>query len=356
MVRAIVKRSAPLLWCVLLLLTFGWEESWAQETPATAEPGGIIYAAWGILITIFVLIPIGSTWLCSHFVMEDDRLRFSLMLYAFYVVLFALTTVALFWVEEFAVDDRWLAGVSYAVILALFVVALVGIPMKVYYAAIYRAVALLVFTVVCMAAALVGTIKSLDGLPAGDKFNEMFGGYVEMAAIKGAWMRAGLGVYGLYDANTAQSMLANAGIETGSEIVTDSSTEDTASDFPEIKMKPKSETAQERPAPKIYSSYSTPPEEKKTEEPKGRMMEEVEKPKPTALAQPAESEPSGPKFEVGQKVAMLRELTIPTDYGDLKIRKGDEVNIIRAAGPGEWIVKRGVMQFRVQESDLRELR
>lgn len=353
MVAAIVKRCAPFLWCMLLVLLASAEPTLAQEATPD-EPGGIVYAAWGILITIFVLIPIGSTWLCSHFIMEDDRLRFALMLYVFYVVLFALTTVGFMWVEDFAVDDRWLAGLVYAGIISLFLVALLAIPMKVYYAAIHRALALIVFTVVCMAAAYVGTTKGLDGLPAGDKFNEMFGEHLQMKTVKQAWMRAGLEVYGLYAPEKVDQILASAGIDRGSELQNSAGEETSA--FPEMKMKPKSDQPTERQAPKIYSAYSTPPKEEKTEtvdETPVSTVDEEEQPATTALAQSA---PSGPSFEVGQKVAMLKELIIPTEYGDLKIRKGDEVKLVREAGSGEWIVKRGVMQFRVQAVDLRATR
>lgn len=335
---------------MLLVLFAGVEPIWAQETTSatTDEPGGIVYAAWGILITIFVLIPIGSTWLCSHFIMEDDRFRFSLMLYVFYVILFALATIALMWVEEFAVDDRFLAALGYAFIIVLFLVALVAIPMKVYYAAAYRAVFLIVFTLVCMAAAFVGTIKGLDGMPAGEKFNEMFGEYLQMKSVKEIWMRAGVEIYGLYDQETADSLLAVSDTEMGSD--SGESEEFNLLDFPEMKMKPRSDDTEERAGPKIYSAYTDPAKEEKpaeNDQPQGRMMD-------ADVTASAQSAPSGPSFEKGQTVAMLRELTIPTEYGDLKIRKGDEVKVVRDAGSGEWIVKRGVMEFRVQGTDLRE--
>ncbi len=330
--------------------------------------GGMLYTIIGILILLNVVLPILSFRIVSYFVMEDDRFSKAIKLYFAYILcgFFALAPLLIGVVAAALTQDKavlslgFLIGGGMSVLLSL--VLLFYAPMKIYYAGFFRAL-LFLFLVTCLNAMLsYGLLFSIYLSPVGENMRA----WIDRQSAWAESRRNDPNQRAEFELKLEQYIEEKGAPENWEELwalvtyswdeyfqpgthdsIASSSESDSA--FPEMKMKSKGQSAKERPAPKIYSAYTDPPQEK--EEPQGRMMEE--KPKVTASAQPA---PSGPQFEVGQTVAMLRELTIPTDYGDLKIRKGDEVKLERKVGSNEWIAKRGVMQFRVQASDLREVR
>ena len=290
------------LGCLLTLMSFVPTVR-AEEVPAADEPvgTGVVLMGYTLLVTAFVLLPMASFWLASHYLMEDDQPKNAALLYLAYVIIVPLfiylssTLIELLPSENLTfVTVSFLGVAGVALSLCLFVI------MKIYYTNVLRALGFIVISLGLVAGGLFGMYTALSTVPAGEfaveKSNEL--GRVVVPRVE-----------------TLKERLLNELRDTF-----------WASFLPESWFQ------------ELDSNLS------------GNETEEIE-----------DSEPQDPlewvkssMFGVGDQVELAREVSFESEFGDMTLPVGSIITIVGPTDtPKRWEVKRGLTRFEVTEVDLR---
>jgi len=384
MARVILRNIPSILWLAALACLVFVPGAWAQEAEAaTTAPAaeGMLYASWGIFIGLTVVLPIGVFWACSHFIMEDDRLRFAILFYVIVGVLFACATFGLMWAGEFSQDDPVLTGVVSIAVLLIFLVCYFGVASKVYYSGTWRALLFTAVSALIIFTAAYGTMKVTEDLPVGEAFRHHFGADMGLGEAGQAWADAGKRIYGMTmdpvgetltidvkgrDEDDAPFASAEADVDafqpkekkelktgftgkpeeskvdasqvnlTEKPVLKETPQPEEPAPVATINRKPALTPAPENPQEGDDSDYMTPPT-KKEKDP------EAPAPEPAPVAS---------TFKGGDMVVLRKELTIPTQYGKFKLKTGDKIELISQEESGDWKAKRGMLDFTVAEADI----
>ncbi|MEM1058856.1 MAG: hypothetical protein AAGK14_06380 [Verrucomicrobiota bacterium] len=292
----------------------------------------MLYGAWLILIALGLVLPIGVIWLASHFIMEDDQFRYALFFYVVAMLLFAGTSAALIWAGGFVANEPAMGLTMYGAILAVFVFAYIAVAAKIYHSGPWWALVYGSLTLAAIGGVWFGTLRAIESLPVGRVFEQQFGETAKYTAAREAW---------------------------GTAFVTLTSWRGDAAAF----FQPRPEDVDVQDAP--FASAET----ELTEEEEARVAEEsAPEPEPMAAPEPEEpavevaqteeevapevEEPPATAFAVGDVVAIIREISIPTQYGKFTLNAGDEVELLEEVSTGTWRVKRGMLDFEMAEADL----